>query len=907
MKPGFITLWLATLLCFVEAFPCAARAQTRCDAVAGTVMDATGALVPGASVTLDGKTTVKSGSDGVFKFACVKPANHSLHIAAQSFAPVDRKIALPLRGQLHVVLQPAAVETTVNVGGETGAALAAGGASHTLSGSQLDALADDPDDLLLQLQQFAAVSGGDPANAILSVDGFQGSSTLPPKSAIAYIKVNPDQFSAEYREPPIGEGGRVEVYTKPGQSTYHGALFATNGSPWMNARDPFSVSKAPLGKQTYGFQFSGPVRRKGSNFILTLEHRSIDNYAVVNAVTLDAAGNPVNTVANVATPQRLWVGTAQMNWQLGAKNTFIASYSANVNNLANLGTGGTSLEEAGFGSQRYEHVLRLSDVTTASAKLMHEARLSLKWDGETDTPSSTAPQVQVAGAFTGGGAARGPQRLRELAIEADDDAILIAGKHTLKFATQVFINDEHRRLTTNFNGTYTFGGGPAPVLDADGNPIPGEMETITGLEQYRRAQLHLPGGAATAFSNVAGTPVVDFTQVQAVLYAQDDWKLQPNLHLAMGLRYYVQNDPDVFNSITPRLSILWSPDKKATWNLHARAGTFAAQYGPDIFAELRRMDGVERVTSTVYDPVYGDPFSGGTPIRSLRTRSPHLTGFFFVIENAGVSKALPHGWNLSADLYAARIWNYFRTENINSPLNNSPTGPRPGPPDTNILQLQNSAQGGANAQIVSVEQHSLKHVQFFVNFSRINLFDDNNDDPFFTPQTTGSDAGEVARRMGQPLWRVNGEVNWKLPFKLVFSNTLNLSGGAPYNVTTGFDNNGDGDFNDRPQYARPGDPNAIATRFGPLVLSGGVGTLPRNKGIMPRRIYLNSNLQRTFALTRNAKADHPQSLTVNLRSANVLNHRNVTQVGGVLGSPFFGQPFAADNGRRIEGGLRYSF
>lgn len=900
-------LLLATLLCVVEAFACAANAQTRCATLTGMAMDATGALVPGARVTLDGNTTAESGSDGAFKFACVSPGDHSLRIEAQSFAPADLKITLPLRAPLRVALQPATVETTVNVAEEGAGAPAPGSASHTLSGSQLNALADDPDDLLLQLQQFAAVSGGDPANAIISVDGFQGSSTLPPKSAIAYIKVNPDQFSAEYREPPIGEGGRVEVYTKPGQSTYHGALFATNGSPWMNARDPFSVSKAPLGKQTYGFQFSGPVRRKGSNFILTLEHRSIDNYAVVNAITLDAGGNPVNTVANVATPQRLWVGTAQVNWQLGAKNTFIASYSANLNNLANLGTGGNSLQEAGYGSERYEHVLRFSDVMTASAKLMHEARLSLKWDGETDTPSSTAPQVQVAGAFTGGGATLGPQRLREFAIEADDDAILIAGKHTLKFATQVFVNDEHRRLTTNFNGTYTFGGGPAPVLDANGNPIPGEMETITGLEQYRRAQLGLPGGAATAFSNVAGSPAVDFTQVQAVLYAQDDWKLRPNLHFAMGLRYYLQNAPDLFNAITPRLSILWSPDKKGTWNLHARAGTFGAEYNPNIFAELRRMDGVERVTSTVYNPVYGDPFRNATPIRSLRTRSPHLTNFVFAIENIGVSKALPHGWNLSADLYAARIWNYFRTENINSPLNDSPTGPRPGPPDTNILQLQNSAQGGANAQIVSLEQHALKHVQFFVAMSRINLFDDNNDDPFSTPQTTGSDAGEVARRTGQPLWRVNGEATLKLPFKLVFSNTLNLAGGSAYNITTGFDNNGDGDFNDRPQYARPGDPNAIATRFGLLVLSGGVGALPRNKGVMPRTVYLNSNLQRTFPLTRNAKADHPQSLTVNLRSANILNHRNVTHVGGVLGSPFFGQPYTADNGRRIEGGLRYSF
>ncbi len=76
---------------------------------------------------------------------------------------------------------------------------------------------------------------------------------------------------------------------------------------------------------------------------------------------------------------------------------------------------------------------------------------------------------------------------------------------------------------------------------------------------------------------------------------------------------------------------------------------------------------------------------------------------------------------------------------------------------------------------------------------------------------------------------------------------------------------------------------------------------------MPWSIHLDTNLQRTFKLTRNAKAEHQQTLTLNIRSSNVLNHLNVTSVGGVLGSPTFGIPYAADNGRRIEAGARYSF
>lgn len=83
--------------------------------------------------------------------------------------------------------------------------------------------------------------------------------------------------------------------------------------------------------------------------------------------------------------------------------------------------------------------------------------------------------------------------------------------------------------------------------------------------------------------------------------------------------------------------------------------------------------------------------------------------------------------------------------------------------------------------------------------------------------------------------------------------------------------------------------------------------LRRNEGVLPWRFYVDPNLQKVFVLTRNAKAEHQQKITLNIRSSNLLNHTNVTQEGGVLGSPLFGVRFAADKGRRVEVGVRYSF
>jgi hypothetical protein len=879
------------------------------------VRDSSLALIPGAALILDGRLNTISASDGQFRFSCIADGAHQLLVTAEGFAKRNLAIVTPHPSAVDVVLQLAPVETHLDVNGGDGAANSsmASGASVTLSGNQLEALADDPDDLLRELQQLAAASGGNPSNTTIAVDGFQGTSALPPKSSIAYIKVNPDQFSAEYREPPF-DGGRVEVYTKPGQKTYHGALFLTNGSPFENARDPFSTSSAPIGKQRYGFELTGPVRKVGSDFALTLEHRIINNFAVVNAVTLDSAGEQVATNADVATPQRLWLATARVDWQLGAKNTFIASYSANANHLENVGVGGTTLAEGGYNSETWEHIFRLSDITTASAHLMHEARLSLRWDGHTDVPVSTAPQVQVAGAFTGGGATIGAEQRHELNIEADDDAILTTKNHTIKFGTQMMVYDEHRQLTTNFNGTYTFGGGTAPVLDINNNPVPGQTEVISGIEQYRRALLGLAGGTPTAFSNVAGTPTVDFTRVEDSLFAQDDWNVGHGVHIAYGLRYFMQNDPTLLNAITPRLGVLWSPTKKGTWTLHAHAGMFSSHFGVGDEAEVLREDGTARVTSTVYNPVYCNPattncnpLAGATPIHSVREFAPHIGNVSWGAENVGGTRALPHGFNLSGDYYIGRIWNDMRSENINSPSNGMPNGPRPGAPNTNLLQVQNSGQGSINAVFAAVEQHTLKRVQFFFGGVRVEIVDDTDDNTFFTPQSSTTDAGEFAHRTGQNTWNIFGNGTFTLPRKIQLSADFNAGGDQHYNITTGFDNNGDGDFNDRPQYATTGTPGAIATPYGLLVATGGTGVFPRNKGVLPWKIYLDMNLQRAFKLTRNAKAEHPQTLTLNLRSSNVLNHLNVTQVGGVLGSPLFGVPYAADNGRRVEAGLRYSF
>ncbi len=905
----FRALGTPVLAALILPHPASAQtpAQTpvqTCTPLTGIVHDTTSAIIPGAILSLDGTLTATSGPDGHFSFACVAPGKHALTATFQDFAPYVLNFTTPHPAALTFNLVPAAQSSiTVEADDSAQTVPQGGGNGIVLGGKQLQALADDPDDLLRELQQLAAASGGSPSQTTISVDGFQDSSTLPPKDSIAFINVAPDLFSAEYREPPFG-GGRVEIYTKPGAKNYHGALFATNSSSFLNARDPFTTTTGSIGKQRYGFDFSGPVRKQGSNFSLNLEHRSIDETVAVSATTLDAQGNPVNLLDTVPIPQRLWEANARVDWQFGAKNFAFASYSANVNSLQNLGVGGQTLREAGYSSGQNDQTIRVSDVTTLSPRLVHEARASFEHYNATDIPTSSAPSLQVSGDFIGGGASIGQDRDRRSRTEFDDDFILTTKTHIIKAGVQLLYIHRNSQVPLNFNGTYIFSG-----YTSAGNV------NVSALQQYAQAQ----AGTSTAyeFNNVAGNPNVQVSQVRTAFFFQDNIKLSPRWSFFYGVRYFLETDPANYNGIGPRGGFSYTPDKKQTLVFKSHFGIFNGQYSGDDAQELHREDGVQRITSLVYNANYASPLTGATPIHALRTLAPGFNNSTYAIGDVSVSKDLPFGFNINAEEVLIRLLTTARTLNINQPLTPDPYGPRPFGANLNILETRNDGTGQGHVDFVGLSNSKLKRVQFFVGAVHINIRDNDNDDTFFQPQSAYSNAGETVRRTNNGLYQVFGNVNFSLPYKLALSGNGYASGGQPFNLLTGADNNGDGNFNDRPQYAPAGtvadnktffnSPYGVLTNTGAIVNGIPVAPIPRNLGALPWTFHLDANLQRAFKLTPDSKAAHQQTITANIRSANFLNHTNVTQEGSVLGTQQFLVPVSADTARRIEFGLRYSF
>ena len=211
----------------------------------------------------------------------------------------------------------------------------------------------------------------------------------------------------------------------------------------------------------------------------------------------------------------------------------------------------------------------------------------------------------------------------------------------------------------------------------------------------------------------------------------------------------------------------------------------------------------------------------------------------------------------------------------------------------------------------ALEQNSYK----WVNFSADYLHLDFRSDGGFrlgdlagaaNPQSTYSEKGESARWDSEMRNLFFGSADLNLPFKIGLSSLLDFESGQPYNITTGTDANGDGDFNDRPSYASAPGPGVYSTPFGLLTTNTVNGNVPRNLGTMPARFHLDMNLRRVFTLNPGNK-DHPRTITFNARSTNLLNHTNVTAVDTILSSGEVGRPVAAETARRVELGARFTF
>ncbi|HWB30251.1 MAG TPA: carboxypeptidase-like regulatory domain-containing protein, partial [Vicinamibacterales bacterium] len=257
---GTRTRVLAVALSLLMATAASVSAQITTGTVAGTIKDATGAVVPGATVVLTSEARgtkmapVVTNADGDFVIPNVTADTYTVEVTMTGFRPIRRE-HVPVSGGERVSLPAMTLEAggqneVINVTAEAPLIQAQSGErSSTISTTQVENLPINHGNFTsLTAMVPGVVSGGASAggtrlggagqnniqmNGISAMDtGNNGQMLSMNIESIAEVKVLTQGYQAEYGR---SSGLQITAVTKGGSNRFHGSLYRIDTSSKWNA------------------------------------------------------------------------------------------------------------------------------------------------------------------------------------------------------------------------------------------------------------------------------------------------------------------------------------------------------------------------------------------------------------------------------------------------------------------------------------------------------------------------------------------------------------------------------------------------------------------------------------------------------------------------------------------------
>jgi hypothetical protein len=854
----------------------------------GHILDQTGALIPGAQVTVAtaaGKNVAKVTADaaGGYQVRGLAAGSYVIEAGFSGFAPfVSAPIALSA-GQtknidIKMAIEAAQQQVVVtDEGGPTVSTEAGSNAnSMVLKGSDLDALSDDPDELSSELTALAGPSAG-PNGGQIYIDGFTGGQ-LPPKSAIREIRINQNPFSAEFDK--IGYG-RIEILTKPGTDTLHGRVFSQGNDNVFNTGNPFTKELPSYYSFQYNATLSGALS-KWASFFISVEQRDtqVDNvYSIPGGPVFDAASNTWSissgTVAgSLFSPGNHLEISPRIDLQLGQKNTLTMRYQFERNNVSGS-LGQTSLPSTSNTSDSLEHAIQLDDTQVISDRIVNETRFEYRRANSSSAPVSTAPAFGVPSVFSGGGNGSQSSNTHSDHYELQNFVTMSEGKQAIKIGA--WLRDDRNATSTdgNFNGSFTFPSVTAFVDTWNGVEAGDSIAAIAAACPTTQAGECGP----TKLTYTTGPEAFQGNVFNAALFYQDDWTVNKLLTLSGGLRWESQNHIADHSDWAPRVAFAYALDghKKGAVTktvLRGGFGFFYDRLGVGNLMNLEMLNGTSRSQTqiTIADPACFNgaslgSISGGvascgtgtaaTPViysLSPTYRSPYMEQLGMSVERQ-VTKAA----TLTLTYMHSSGFHQLVTRDSNAYLpgtfqygSTTLTGTRPDPSLGIVKQYFPEAVFNENQLIVNV------NARFSPKLSLVGFYAGSwaNSDGGAGSNPSNSydlrqDYGRAAFIRPQWLFLMG---NYTGPWDITFNPFLVFQAGQPYNVTSPYDLTGDAFFNDRPAYASasspPDDPNVVQTSFGALDVNpqSGGSIIPISLGNSPSSVAVNLRVGRTFGI-----------------------------------------------------------
>ncbi|HUQ87078.1 MAG TPA: TonB-dependent receptor [Vicinamibacterales bacterium] len=874
----------------LTTFAAAAFAQTPAPAAGTlvvTVVDSTGAVLPGATVTVTGIEAankaiaiepVKATEQGVATIPKIAAGRYSIRA---DFAGFETRMLPDVRvrsgNNKQVVMLPIeGHKETVLVGQDKQAAAAdPRGASFgtQLTREQLANLSDDPQVLQQQLMDMAG------PGAIIRVDSFEGAA-LPNKSQIRSIRISRDQFAAEFHE---AGGINVEIITQPGMGPMRmNAQYRLLGDS-LSGRSPFVPQRGPEDNRNLGVGGGGTLIKNKSSFNFFINDVHGSQTPNINIVTPD--GEHRSEAMAVQSQNDGFNGNANIDYALTIDQTLRFGLSYNSVKNENQGIGGWDREDRGYTRDQNNGQFTVQQIGPLGRRAFLRTRVRYSWNTTENGGAIDVPTVRVIDAFTVGGAqVAGGQRSKTVTLGSDFD--YVRGNHTLRVGTQIDAADWHSDDHSNYLGTYTF-------------------ESLAAYE----------AGTPRSYTRRIGNPNIDYNYFQGAIYTQDDFRIRRNLTLSGGVRYEAQNHVGDLDNVMPRLGVTWAPGTAGTTTLRASWGIFTQWMPTSTYEQTLRVDGERQKEIDLANPAY--PII--TDVSSL-TAAPvskyQLSDDLALPRLNRASLGIDRRYKTiqaSATYSFIRGGAVMRGDNLNAPIN----GVRPDARYANVVevvsdgssrqhQLQTNLtvnQGALFPLNKSAPRFSLKRVTLFLNYTLAK--NRNNSNGAFAVPAFGNIDLDWGPTNNDVRHRLNATLNNQVIKNLQVGLGFNTTSASPYTLLSGLDDNRDLIFNDRPagvaRNTERGDGQLnmnlnvnYSWTFGPP--AGGpppIGVFVGGAGAAPE--------VRTF--------DQPARFRIGifLFANNLTNHANYVGYSGVITSPFFRQATAVSGTRRVEAGLNFGF
>ncbi len=552
-------LFASFVILTLAAFPLLAQVNAT-GALAGTVSDSSGAVVPGAAVKISNKDTglsreATSNAEGQYRFDLLPVGTYEVRVTMSGFAnAVFANVGLTVSRTttIDVTLSPRTQAETVVVeaGGAALIDMAKTDVSRPITPAEVENMPLNGRDFvnLAVLAPGArgvgsydptknrigvfATNGSSGRNVNITVNGVDNKDNTVggpvmqlPLEAIQEFNISTQRFSAVNGR---SEGASVSVITKSGTNNLHGSVYFWGGDEALNTMNYFekqSGVKGPYSRQQFGGSVGGPVVKDKTFLFFALERAREQTSIAVNqkaftelSLVANLGAQPASTIP---TPYFDWRYNGRLDHRINDRHNFSLSYSNQNNSGLNDQSGTTNDLSAGNFTTNQLIIANATLNSSLSSNVVNSFTFGHQYwnnliDSDKKVPNLTFPSAYFG---TNGNV---PQQSYQRKWQFRDDLSINRGKHSFKTGFD-YLWEPVLGGFFIFNPTITltFLDDPSKILS----------------DKVTYPQAFATPGAITSMSDTSGNPYFKLSSKMFGVYFQDDWKVSKRLTVNLGLRW----------------------------------------------------------------------------------------------------------------------------------------------------------------------------------------------------------------------------------------------------------------------------------------------------------------------------------------------------------------------------------